>query len=155
MNNKGSISIIEKNKTTMFLPYKMTSDSIRGLHHLSLSSHDFAVEYDKCNRIISDYATKTIQQQTINGTELQELWFPVDELGEFDVFISHSHKDIDDVVLPFASWLYSHLGLRSFIDSQFWKSADDLLNILDREYAWQPGSRTYNYKIRNFTTSGC
>ena len=102
---------------------------------------------------IKEYSKKIVSKQAINGTDLQELWFPVDEIGKFDVFISHSHKDIEKLVVPFASWLYSHLGLRCFIDSQFWQYADDLLNILDKQYAWQEESRTYNYKIRNFTTS--
>lgn len=137
----------------MFLPYKITSYSISCLPEIKTLSDDYARDYQESNEMIKEKSTKIVQQQTIDGTELQELWFPVDELGKFDVFISHSHRDMNKLVVPFASWLFSHLGLRCFIDSQFWQYADDLLNILDSEYAWQPGNRTYNYKIRNFTTS--
>lgn len=137
----------------MFLPYKISSDSIRNLTGIGTSCEDFMSEYNKKNQEIKDYSKEIVNKQAINGTDLQELWFPVDEIGEFDVFISHSHKDIEKLVVPFASWLYSHLGLRCFIDSQYWQYADDLLNIIDKQYAWQEESRTYNYYIRNFTTS--
>lgn len=137
----------------MFLSYKITSSSIRHLNRINDLDEHYTEHLDGCNRIIKERSEELVKEQAINGTRLQELWFPLDELGEFDVFISHSHRDIDDLVIPFASWLYSHLGLRCFIDSQFWQYADDLLNILDKEYAWQERSKTYNYKIRNFTTS--
>ena len=137
----------------MFLPYKISSNSIRNLAGIGTSCEDFISEYNQKNQEIKEYSKKIVSKQAINGTDLQESWFPVDEIGKFDVFISHSHKDIEKLVVPFASWLYSHLGLRCFIDSQFWQYADDLLNILDKQYAWQEESRTYNYKIRNFTTS--
>lgn len=137
----------------MFLSYKIKSYSIQHLSNLHTLDEDFERDYQKCNQLIKGQSKRIVQQQTINGTELQELWFPVDEVGDFDVFISHSHRDMNKLVVPFASWLYSHLGLRSFIDSQFWKYANDLLKILDREYAWQEESRTYNYNIRNFTTA--
>lgn len=137
----------------MFLPYKITSYSISCLSGIKVLSEDYASDYQECNQAIKDESEKIVRQQTIDGTELQELWFPVDELGKFDVFISHSHRDMDNLVVPFASWLYSHLGLRCFIDSQFWQYSDELLKILDDYYDWQPESKTYNYKIRNFTTS--
>jgi hypothetical protein len=137
----------------MFLPYKISSNSIRNLAGIGTSCENFISEYNQKNQEIKEYSKKIVSKQAINGTDLQELWFPVDEIGKFAVFISHSHKDIEKLVVPFASWLYSHLGLRCFIDSQFWQYADDLLNILDKQYAWQEESRTYNYKIRNFTTS--
>lgn len=138
----------------MFLPFKISSESIRRLVSLQHSPTSFDTYYEDINRSILDYTNGEIKKQLIDGTKLQEEWFPVDgPKMNFDVFISHSHKDLDDIVLPFARWLYDRLGLRCFIDSQFWQYSDDLLKQIDDGYAYQPESGTYNYLIRNFTTS--
>ena len=85
----------------------------------------------------------------INGTKLRENWFPVNRT---DIFISHSHKDIDKVT-AFAGWLEQEFGLTSFIDSCAWGYCDKLLNDIDKRYCFNRHKETYDYKLRNYTTS--
>ena len=69
-----------------------------------------------------------------------------------NVFLSHSHKDITKVA-AFAGWLYDTFGLTSFIDSCSWGYCDDLLKEIDDEYCKNKSGDTYNYQLRNYTTS--
>ncbi len=85
----------------------------------------------------------------IDGTALKDHWFSIIDA---DIFLSHSHKDIEKVK-GFAGWLYDQFGLTSFIDSCVWGYCDDLLKEIDNMYCWQPKSETYNYKLRNYTTT--
>lgn len=85
----------------------------------------------------------------INGTELREHWFSVNRT---DVFISHSHADLNKVK-AFAGWLYTKFGLTSFIDSCSWGYCDDLLKKIDKKYCYNKKTDTYDYNLRNYTTS--
>lgn len=58
----------------------------------------------------------------IDGTALKNYWFSI---SPKDVFISHSHKDINKVK-AFAGWLYNCFGLKAFIDSCSWEYCDEL-----------------------------
>lgn len=94
-----------------------------------------------------------IKRSLIQGTKLEEQWFPTDsQLMQFDVFISHSHKDINTHIIPLALWFWHNLGLRCFIDSQFWQYADNLLQLMNNWYAMNE-TGYYNYNVRNYTTS--
>ena len=84
----------------------------------------------------------------INGTKLQNDWFPQINC---DVFISHSHRD-EKVAIALAGWLYKTFGLTSFIDSCIWGYANDLLKDIDNEYC-RNNNRSYNYNRRNYSTS--
>lgn len=85
----------------------------------------------------------------IDGTALKEHWFRIQPA---DIFISHSHKDIDKVK-AFAGWLNHNFGLKVFIDSCAWGYADDLLKLIDDKYCFIQDSNAYNYTLRNYTTS--
>lgn len=85
----------------------------------------------------------------INGTALKEHWFSI---SKKDVFISHSHKDINKVK-AFAGWLNQTFGLETFIDSCAWGYCDDLLRKIDDKYCYNAKTNTYNYNLRNYTTS--
>lgn len=85
---------------------------------------------------------------SIDGDRLREEWFPKIDV---DVFISHSHND-EDIAIKLGAWLYKNFGLKSFIDSFVWGSADKLLSIIDKKYCMNK-SGNYNYEKRNFSTS--
>ncbi|MFT9295060.1 MAG: hypothetical protein ABF544_04955 [Acetobacter orientalis] len=78
-----------------------------------------------------------------------EEWFPN---KKFDVFVSHSHRDIDKVS-SLCGFLNEQFGLNCFVDSEIWKYCDDLLREIDDKYCWNKHSETYNYKKRNSTTA--
>ena len=85
----------------------------------------------------------------LNASKITANWFPNIEC---DVFISHSHAD-SDLAVGFSGFLYYEFGLTSFIDSSAWGYAGDLLHILDKKYCYQPESQTYNYQLRNKSTT--
>ena len=85
----------------------------------------------------------------INGSDLKDHWFSI---SDKDVFISHSHKDLD-IVKAFAGWLYETFGLEAFIDSCSWGYCNDLLRKIDDKYCYDEETQMYNYDLRNYTTS--
>lgn len=76
-------------------------------------------------------------------------WFPQ---KKFDLFISHSHRDIDKVT-NFCGYLKNKFDLDCFVDSYVWEYCDDLLRKIDDKYCLNKGEKTYNYKKRNNTTA--
>lgn len=103
---------------------------------------------------MSDAFYKGLLEQTtgadgiIDGSDLKALNFPFDR-SHYDVFISYSHNDE-----KYAGYLYSYLtkcGLRCFLDSTIWNSADALLEAIDEQYCKENGS--YSYSKSNFSTS--
>ncbi|RYT20934.1 hypothetical protein EAJ13_05340 [Bacteroides xylanisolvens] len=104
-----------------FLPYKIKSTEIQYLVKGHLLNRNFLKEYDNLkNMVESNVDERQIEASLIKGVTVQEQWFPVDKVLRLDVFISHSHKDVNKDIMPLAFWLYSNLGLRCFIDSVFW-----------------------------------
>lgn len=85
----------------------------------------------------------------IDGTKLQDNWF---SNANYDVFISHSHKDIE-LAKYLASWLNKQYKLNVFIDSCIWGYSDKLLELIDRKYCYNSNTKTYSYQKRNYTTS--
>ena len=85
----------------------------------------------------------------INGSALKEHWFSI---SQKDIFISHSHKDLDDVK-AFAGWIKNTFDLDCFIDSCAWGYCNDLLKEIDDRYCRNDNSTSYSYKLRNYTTS--
>ena len=84
----------------------------------------------------------------INGEKLRDFVFPIDK---FDVFISHSHDDLETAKL-FAVWLEEKCGLSVFLDSFVWSSADGLLQEIDNLYCKQQNG-LYSYHRRNYSTA--
>ena len=144
---------VEIKSEPMFLPYKIKSKEIQTLVKNHLINRNFLKEYGELKEMVENNVDeRQIEADLIKGVTVQEQWFPVDKVPLFDVFISHSHKDLNKDIKPLASWLYSNLGLRCFIDSLFWQYADRLQNMMDKCYA-QRTNGNYDYKIRNYTTS--
>ena len=85
----------------------------------------------------------------IDGTALKDTWFSINNA---DVFISHSHKD-SEKVKAFAGWLKDEFGLTAFIDSCAWGYCNNLLKLIDDKYCKHKDGKTYDYQLRNYTTS--
>lgn len=80
-----------------------------------------------CENALKDY----IINGTTDGSKLQDDWFPQ---VNADIFISHSHIDIN-LAQGLAGWLHQIFGLNCFIDSNVWGYADKLLEIINSEYS--------------------
>ena len=85
----------------------------------------------------------------LDGSKIIQKCFPQ---VKADIFISHSHKDISEVK-DFARRVFLKTGLVSFIDSEVWEYADKLLNRIDKIYTHNAGKHTYDYNLRNVSTS--
>lgn len=85
----------------------------------------------------------------LDGNKIMEEWFP---LVESDIFISHSHSDIE-VIYELVGFLNIEYGIKAFIDSAVWGYADELLKMIDDKHCKNNNSNTYNYERRNVTTS--
>ena len=84
----------------------------------------------------------------IDGERLQNFVFPT---NNYDVFISHSHNDLE-IAKRFATWLKEKYGYNVFLDSFVWNSADGLLREIDNLYCKQRNG-LYNYHRRNYSTA--
>lgn len=86
----------------------------------------------------------------IDGTKLQENWFPTKQ--KFDVFLSHSHND-EKLPICLAGFLKEKLDLDTFIDSCLWRYSNDLLKELDKKYCKYSDGVSYDYDKRNYSSS--
>lgn len=123
---------------------------IQDIIRMELITEDQYLVNDTFNVSLSNFIIKdSIEKDCIlDGTKISDKYFPS---VNADIFISHSHKDIEKAK-EFAKVIYYKTGLKSFIDSEVWGYADDLLRKLDDSYC--PNSdNTYSYEKRNISTS--
>ena len=90
-----------------------------------------------------------LQDGSLDGQKLQSQWFPQ---VEADVFISHSHDDTDSA-LVLAGILRKHFNIKSFIDTTIWGYGSDLLRNLDNIYCTNGKAGSFDYGLRNLSTS--
>ena len=79
----------------------------------------------------------TLNNQLIDGTKIQDDWFPE---VDANIFISHSGKD-EELAIGLANFMYDEYGVKSFVDSQVWGYFPDLMKKLDN------GHDTKNNKV--------
>lgn len=84
----------------------------------------------------------------LDGGKIQEDYFPS---VESDVLISHSHDDI--LLARKIANIVEEVGLKVFLDEEYWGSCDAFLRKIDNRYCRNEYERTYSYKKRNFSTS--
>lgn len=106
--------------------------------------------YEKSKDKIRHSLDKFISpDESINGTQIQENWFPQ---IKSDIFICHSHKD-KELAIALSQWLNVKFNLSVFVDSCIWGHAYDLLKLIDNKYCWIQKKKAYDYKKRNISTS--
>lgn len=136
----------------MFIPFNIKKGTIEAI----CGNQEYDYDTDYITRSLkANINLEGIRQSLINGTRLQEEWFPSEFYdSQFQVFISHSHKD-EGTVKRLAGFLQKHYGIRSFIDSLYWGYVNDLQKSLDDFYASfeRDGKKYYNYDTRNFLTA--
>lgn len=99
-----------------------------------------------------DYNKKlksVIVDEKIDAEALQDEIFPVQSA---DVFISHSHGD-EGLAIRLKNWLKRKWDMDSFLDGEIWRSADDILKVIDKKSCWKDDRGVYDYNERNLTTS--
>jgi hypothetical protein len=100
----------------------------------------------KVTSVLDEYLK---ENKVLDGDKMREDWFP---LVKADIFISHSHADID-LAINLAGWLYTHFRITAFIDSMIWGYANELLKQIDAKYCMDSEKKIYYYSLRNNSTS--
>lgn len=103
----------------------------------------------KKESIKNDLKSYVKDEGVIDFTSIQRDWFPT---VEADIFISHSHKDID-VINALAGWLNEKFNVEVFVDSYIWEYCDELLREIDEAYCKKPSGELFDYYKRNFSTT--
>ncbi len=136
----------------MFIPFNIKKSTIEDI----CRNGKYEYDTDEITRNLkANINLEIIKQAFIDGTRLQEEWFPSEFYdSQFKVFISHSHSD-ETTVKQLAGYLEEHYGIRSFIDSLYWGYVNDLQKSLDDYYASyeREGKKYYDYDTRNFLTA--
>lgn len=119
------------------------------LRFANLTESDYLIN-ESFNSSLKDFIIQdSVDRDVIlDGQKIIDNYFP--EVYA-DIFISHSHKDVEKAK-DFAKIIYHKTGLVSFIDSEVWEYANDLLRKIDDVYC--PNSDdTYSYEKRNVSTA--
>lgn len=132
----------------MFIPFKIKKSTINKV----CSGYEYDTRYIT-QKLKTNINLETIKQHFIDGTRLQEEWFPTRCYdSQFQVFISHAHRDFE-TVSSLAGYLFKEYGLRSFIDSVYWGYIADLINNLNDYFSLiekDDLKKRYDYKTGNF-----
>ncbi|WCP83308.1 hypothetical protein PQE20_17975 [Vibrio harveyi] len=134
----------------MYKGFNLNVSDVDKIHYLQHNKSFTTILQSNKAEIQKSLSAALLSDGSLDGNKLKEVWFP--NIQEVDVFISHSHSDIEKAE-ALANWLYEKFKLRSFIDSHVWGYANNLLREIDDKYAYQKSLNTYNYQIRNITTS--
>lgn len=132
----------------MYRGFKIT----RGVIQKILENKEkFKNEYEtEANKIKSEIKNNLerylIPNEMIDVEKLREEWFPTDE---YDIFISHSHRDIEDIKV-LVGYLVKVKRLKVFVDSFIWEYFEDLQKNLDNQYNLQSNNKTYDYRGSNW-----
>lgn len=89
------------------------------------------------------------EEIVLDAKQIMKEYFP--QYNKFDIFLSHSHNDID-LALTIAGILKKEFHLNVFVDSIVWKNCTDLLRSIDNEYC-RIKKGSYDYNKRNYSTS--
>lgn len=101
---------------------KISDEDIKGLPNYQFNHfHSSTIRDILRKNIVTSYS--------IDADELKSDWFP---MVKSDVFLSHSHKDIE--LAKKIAHLLGELHLRTFIDSEVWGYSDDLIKQIEEQY---------------------
>lgn len=107
------------------------------------------IQNAKKEEIKKKFKQYLIDNETLNGKEIMNVWFPK---NNYHIFLSHSHKDLE-LALSIAGRLKEEHNLDVFVDSNVWLNSNDLLKIIDNEFCKNTYNTNYNYDARNYSTS--
>lgn len=128
--------------------YKINLDDINVKEKISKYSmketeKEFPLIFDDIIRNLSNENYTVFDAQKIMDKHFTE--------KNYDVFVSHSHQDID-YVKRLAGY-YESQNKKVFIDSMYWDYSDELLRALDNHFCKKIDSDSYSYEKRNITTT--
>lgn len=134
----------------MFAPYNLIiDDNEKDEFMKKFGFQNFKSYENTLNQVIEDKISYFDSEKNIlNGTKIQEDWFPS---LNFNIFISHSHRD-HNLAVALANFIESKTSLKVFVDGMVWKNADVLQHKLDNKFS-RIGTNLYSYRKVLATTS--
>ncbi len=132
----------------MYKGYKLEEVNISNFSYYHKIGNSLYLEHKR--NVRTSLETFLHQNNTLDGTEIIQNWFP--EI-EADIFLSHSHNDECNVI-ALAGWLYETFSLTSFIDSCVWGYGNDLIKNIDDQYSrYSSNPSLYDYSKVLLSTS--
>ena len=131
----------------MYKSYKVSLDEIRST----------VTTYKIYGKKLSAELTETMKsgltqylnpKGVLDGQKIMDDWF---KQVDADIFISHSHRDDDDIY-ALAGWLKMNFGLNAFVDADVWGYCNDLILEMDKEYV-PCRNGVYDYSKHNDVTA--
>ncbi|MFE4127876.1 toll/interleukin-1 receptor domain-containing protein [Kosakonia sp. YIM B13605] len=132
----------------MFVDIGIQNFDARALNH---SSSEISLFRQKSNAAFNRDKLQSFllgSENVLNAEAIVDACFPE---VHADVFLSHAHRDEEDVIKLALS--LEKLGLNVFVDSCVWGWADEILRVIDEEFCYKKTSQTFDYDLRNRTTS--
>ncbi len=127
----------------MYAKFKISQPTIKVLRaRTSLKTESFINKSSYAQNILRE-ALKFDYYELLDGSKVQEFYFPSKFDKPFDVFISHSHADIEQAQF-LATYLEQEKGLRCFIDSIVWDNVLDLVDNVVVQFGYKNEHEYYN-----------
>lgn len=144
----GTIFFLGGGDADMFSKFKLDDISLSDFDNYKVVGQEFYNDYKiEIQTSLQDFIN---ENGIIDGTLLQEYWFPIKK--HFDIFLSHSHND-EKLAISLAGFLKKEMGLNTFIDSCLWGYSNNLLWKIDDKYCRHSNGTSFDYYKRNYSTS--
>lgn len=139
----------------MFSRFKISAKDL-SIYLTDIPSNNRRDFYTEDRQLVLEAASNQIVASSHNGIveadRLKDGFFPTNFRERYQIFISHSHKDIE-VVKQFANALANRYQVRCFVDSLIWGNMEDLLSAIDNKYCLSDDAQHFDYFKRNLSTS--
>lgn len=122
----------------MFAPYNLVVSDFDKFNFLQTHGSK------KRNCIIDEIISFSDSENILDCSKIQNDWFPT---LNFDIFISHSHKD-QDLANALADYIEARTSLKVFVDGMVWQNADQLQQKLDDNFSLIDESNPNLYSYR-------
>ena len=136
----------------MFAKYKISIEEVRNINNSR-----------ECYVNLSQFINNSMQEESfdvikllenesgiIDGEKIKTEFYPTQLKEKYNVFISHSHRDINEIE-RFAVVLNQKYGVRCFVDSMIWKNVEDLQKKLDCQYSKKDNGKLDYRLVRQST----
>lgn len=125
----------------MFAKFKINIEDVRKINREAVSLRRFSA-FEEQDAVSSEIKLLLENERgIIDGEKLKTEYFPTKLKQKYNVFISHSHGDIDEIE-RFARSLEKLYDVKCFVDSMVWKNIATLQKKIDNKY-----SRTKDGKL--------
>lgn len=118
----------------MFAKFKINIEDVRRINREAAALRRFSALEEK-DAVSSEIKLLFENDRgIIDGEKLKTEYFPTKLKQKYNVFISHSHGDIDEIE-RFARSLEKLYDVKCFVDSMIWKNIADLQYAIDDNYS--------------------